>query len=103
MPATPTLGWQIAPDYDHDGSEEHSESTTTDSEDEIAQGEEQEEAGGQQDIEKSETQHDNVTVGSATRPTTLQKGRTKSCRKEEPHPPVGFWHWKMVRAAYFFS
>jgi hypothetical protein len=74
-----------------------SSASSTDDEDEITETEERadrDEVADSTDLEKAETQRD----AAAIRPAVLQKGRTRSSRraKEEPHPPVGFWHWKMV-------
>jgi hypothetical protein len=96
MAMTPTLGCQIAPHYEHDPMSDSSD-VSTDEEDEITETEERgdrEEATNATDLEKAETQRDTT----AARPAVLQKGRTRSSRraKEGPHPPVGFWHWKMV-------
>lgn len=98
MPTTPTLGCQIAPHYEHDPMSD-SEESSTEEDDEITETEERgahAEAVDSADLEKAETQQD--ATMTATRPATLQKGRTRSSRRirEEPHPPVGFWHWKMV-------
>ncbi|KAF2684996.1 hypothetical protein K458DRAFT_301687 [Lentithecium fluviatile CBS 122367] len=105
MPTTPTLGCQIAPHYSHDAHTD-SESDTSDSDsDRITEvegrgsGEREEvEVVDHADLEKAETQQDSATTGTVTRPTTLQKGRTKSSRRgrEERCPPVGFWHWQMA-------
>ena len=91
--ASPTLGCQIAPHYDHDQWPYNSDSSETESE-----AEDQVESQHELDIEKAETQADDGGIVPARRPTTLQRGRTKSSRKEVPRPPVGFWHWEMVRS-----
>ncbi|KAF2733711.1 hypothetical protein EJ04DRAFT_553156 [Polyplosphaeria fusca] len=91
----PTLGCQIAPDYDHHSSSD-SDSTFTEGEDEQEQIEEQSQDAGELAIDKAETQHDEA-LRKPTRPDTLQKGRTRSGRKDEaPRPPAGFWHWQMA-------
>jgi hypothetical protein len=83
----PALGCQIAPIYEA----EHVSESDSDSSSE----EEESSVGNRQDIEKVETQPD-VARTLATRPTTLQKARTKSSRAQAPLEPVGFWHWKMA-------
>jgi len=112
MPATPTLGCQIAPIYEHDPLTDSGNSSSED-EDEITETETEErerreEAVDPTDLEKAETQRDCAMTGTTTtRPDILQKGRTKSNRRarEEPQLPVGFWHWQMVglMALYFDS
>lgn len=99
MPA-PTLGCQIAPNYDHGqwpyNSDESSESES-ESEAQVEEAlESAESAQHELDIEKAETQRDICSNVPAGRPTTLQRGRTKSSRKEPPQAPVGFWHWQMA-------
>ncbi|KAH7077425.1 hypothetical protein FB567DRAFT_563451 [Paraphoma chrysanthemicola] len=71
MPATPTLGCQIAPSYNHEEWPYNSDSSSED------------------------TQEDEAEA-PPTRPATLQQGRTRSSRKEAPLEPVGFWHWSMA-------
>ena len=100
MPTTPALGCQIAPHYEHDPLTD-GESSTTDDEDETTETDTrdgQREVVASSELEKAETERDFVSTAAATRPTTMQRGRTRSSRRvrEEPHPPMGFWHWKMV-------
>ena len=83
----PALGCQIAPIYEA----EHVSESDSDS---SSEGEESP-VGNRQDIEKVETQQD-VARALATRPTTLQKARTKSNRAQAALAPVGFWHWSMA-------
>jgi hypothetical protein len=83
----PTLGCQIAPNYEV----EHVSESDSDS---SSEGEESP-VGNRQDIEKVETQQDAART-LATRPTTLQKARTKSSRAQAPLEPVGFWDWSMA-------
>jgi hypothetical protein len=104
MSATPTLGCQIAPQYHRDALTDSGESSTEDEYD--LAGTETEERGEREDVvnstdlEKAETQRDGALTGVATRPAILQKGRTRSSPRvrEDQRPPVGFWHWQMVRA-----
>jgi hypothetical protein len=93
----PTLGCQIAPNYNHEQWPYNSEDSSTDSGSEEQVGSALELAATRDgfDIEMTETQHVPNGVLSS-RPTTLQKGRTRSSRKDAPQPPVGFWHWQMV-------
>ncbi|KAJ4370761.1 hypothetical protein N0V83_005283 [Neocucurbitaria cava] len=106
--ASPTLGCQIAPHYDNEQWPYNSDSSDSESETE-GQHEEAVESHDVEspdstdqhafDMEKIETQRDTggiVTATTATRPTALQRGRTKSSRKEAPQEPVGFWHWRMA-------
>ncbi|CAO2648741.1 Nn.00g096900.m01.CDS01 [Neocucurbitaria sp. VM-36] len=96
--ASPTLGCQIAPHYDHEQWPYNSDSTDSESEIEEQVEEAVESAGFDQhgfDMEKAETQRDVGGIVPTGRPTTLQRGRTKSSRKEVPQDPVGFWHWQM--------
>lgn len=100
MPA-PTLGCQIAPNYDHSqwpyNSDDSSETESETEEHVIEAIESASSAQHELDIEKAETQCDTCGIAPASRPTTLQRGRSKSSRKEPPQTPVGFWHWQMVR------
>jgi hypothetical protein len=91
----PTLGCQIAPSYHHEAWPYNSDSSSDDESGEGSTARE-EVAEGQPDIEKAETQRDVGEIVQASRPNTLQKGRTKSSRKEPAQDPVGFWHWSMV-------
>ncbi|KAF2463547.1 uncharacterized protein BDR25DRAFT_272967 [Lindgomyces ingoldianus] len=94
MPA-PTIGCQIAPDYEHDDSSSDSESTITE-EEEAEQADSQTQRESDLNIEKAETQRDDGGV-PPTRPNTLQHGRRKSSRSQQPPlEPVGFWHWQMA-------
>lgn len=101
-----TIPWQIAPHYDNDHeSSSDTESDSSENEEEPRFEEIRDHStqstpiGGQDDLlEKTETQQDNIGLAVSARPTPLQKGRTRSSRKEEPCPPVGFWHYKMVRS-----
>lgn len=93
---TPTLGCQIAPDYDHHSSSD-TDSSFSEDEDEISEQVDREDSDGRLAVEKVETQPDDVTVrtpAGASRPAVLQKGPTRSSRREV-EDPVGFWHWKM--------
>ncbi|KAF2876218.1 hypothetical protein BDV95DRAFT_535626 [Massariosphaeria phaeospora] len=97
MPA-PALGCQIAPHYEHDQIVSDSDSTVSEEEEEEEQelhNESPAQDGQEMDIEKAETQRDAGPTPAPTRPNTLQKGRTKSSRRE-PAAPVGFWHWSMA-------
>jgi hypothetical protein len=80
-------------DSGESSTEDEEEITETETEDRG----EREEVVNATDLEKAETERDGAPT-MATRPTTLQQGRTRSNRrpKEEPHPPVGFWNWQMV-------
>lgn len=91
--------WQIAPEYEHGDDSSDSESTVTEDEEEVPQEEVRtpsEQIPALLNIEKAETQDEDGTSAPPTRPTTLQKARTKSSRSQAPPDPVGFWHYQMV-------
>jgi hypothetical protein len=88
----PTLGCQIAPNYDNEQwlYTSSDDSVETDS---IAQEEVVEVVP---DLHQAETRRDVCTNAPPTRPSTL---RTRSSRREAQQlEPVGFWHWSMVCA-----
>jgi uncharacterized Zn finger protein len=103
-----TIPWQIAPDYEnhHESSSSTEDDSTEDEEEprfeEIHDTSTRPPLVDEQPdtLEKAETQQDNLVSAAPTRPTTLQKGRTRSSRKEEQCAPVGFWHYKMVRVFF---
>ncbi|KAF2112255.1 hypothetical protein BDV96DRAFT_649061 [Lophiotrema nucula] len=93
----PTLGCQIAPDYDDASSSSDSESTISEEEEEQQESSERTQTASELNIEKAETQHEAGETPQPIRPSTLQKGRTRSSRKEQQAlEPVGFWHWQMA-------
>lgn len=91
---TPTLGCQIAPDYNDQSSSESDLATTEDLDDERRGS--QTEAERQLNIEKAETQHESAITTRPSRQTSLAK-RTRSGRSHQPpEEPVSFWHWQIV-------
>lgn len=96
MTGEPTLGCQIAPHYDHEQWPYDSDSDSEENSGEGSVAREEVAEESPPDIEKTETQADVGPSAPASRPTTLQRGRTKSSRKESQQEPVGFWHWSMV-------
>ncbi|KAH8731524.1 hypothetical protein GQ44DRAFT_604878 [Phaeosphaeriaceae sp. PMI808] len=95
MTGTPQLGCQIAPSYNHEEWPYNSDSSSDDEsgEDSVAR---EEVVDDQLNIDKVETQRDVQEHVPASRPNTLQRGRTKSSRKEPQQAPVGFWDWSMA-------
>ena len=98
MPA-PTLGCQIAPDYDDVSSSDSDSDSTNSEEGERVESSERTRTASELNIEKAETQREVGEMPQPVRPSTLQRGRTRSSRKEQQTlEPVGFWHWQMVRS-----
>lgn len=94
---TPTLGCQIAPHYEHDyDSSSSSDSTSGEEEEEVHDSEAQVQRGESDpdSLEKAETQQEIAAIRTSTRPTL--KTRTRSSRRGQPEPSVGFFHWKMA-------
>jgi hypothetical protein len=96
------MHWQIAPEYQREAiAEDTSDSDSTISDEEAVSEERSNERDSGVpngvDIEKTETATTEAATVPPTRPTTLQKGRTRSSRAAPPCEPVGFWHYKMVR------
>jgi hypothetical protein len=87
----PTLGCQIAPDYQHYNSESESESTDTESE---ANSPAHEVGDDVFPIEKAETQYSRGITPALSKINTQ---RSRASRKQAAQAPVGFWHWEMVR------
>ena len=85
----PTLGCQIAPDYQHYNSE--SESTDTESE---ANSPAREVGDDVFPIEKAETQYSRGITPALSKINTQ---RSRASRKQAAQAPVGFWNWQMVR------
>lgn len=85
----PTLGCQIAPDYQNYSSE--SESTDTESE---ANSPAHEVCDDVFPIEKAETQYSRGITPALSKINTQ---RSRASRKQAVQAPVGFWHWEMVR------
>ncbi|KAJ4301246.1 hypothetical protein N0V90_003337 [Kalmusia sp. IMI 367209] len=93
--ATPTLGCQIAPHYEHDYDSDDSSESSLEEDTISGSGEqEQREEAEQADLEKLETQQEIGAIRTATRPS--MRTRTRSNRKDPPEPSVGFFHWKMA-------
>lgn len=100
----PTLGCQIAPNYAHEQWPYNSSSESdSDTEEEVVSALESGETQDALDIEKAETQRDIGPAMLPSRPGTLQRGRTKSSRREAQLEPVGFWHWHMVLLSVYLG
>lgn len=97
-PITPTLGCQIAPHYNHDYDSGSSSDISSEEEEEEELHEDgaqvQREESDQTDLDKVETQQEVAAIRTSTRPTL--KARTRSSRRGQPEPSVGFFHWKMA-------
>lgn len=96
----PTLGCQIAPNYDREQWLHTSDSDTIDTESEAeSEAESRADAGTINDalpIENAETQHSRGLTPALSKINT-QRSRRRS--NATPLPPAGFWHWQMVRLA----
>lgn len=90
----PTLGCQIAPHYDREQWPYNSESDTTDTESEAESTAQEHAVNDELAIEKAETQHSRGITPALSKINT-QRSRRRS--NAAPQPPVGFWHWQMVR------
>jgi hypothetical protein len=89
----PTLGCQIAPQYDHD----YDSSSTSESETGVQDLAATDSASSQQQTNDIETKTTRGINHVPTRPETLRRGRTKSSRRIElEQKPVGFFHSSMA-------
>lgn len=91
----PTLGCQIAPNYDREQWLHTSDSDTTDSGSEAESRADEETVDDALPIEKAETQHSQGITPALSKINTHRSRR----RSNAAPPPAGFWHWQMVRLA----
>ena len=92
----PTLGCQIAPNYHREPWPYNSDSDSTDTESEAESPAEEGTINDALAVEKAETQHSRGITPALSKINT-QRSRRRS--NAGPQPPVGFWHWQMVRPA----
>lgn len=90
----PTLGCQIAPNYDREQWPYNSDSDSTDSESEPGSPVEHGALDDALAIEKAETQHSRGITPALSNINT-QRSRRKS--NLGPQSPASFWNWQMVR------